>query len=514
MVSWLWRSEADKEPGCPPVPANPAEVPRPSQRAGAVLTVLAEAPPAGTFRPSYAGTEKRLLNVSQLKRDRLRNLAPAEGIYADAADPAAVRRTDRYPHWSKDKNDPISTIPGAADELTLYWSYIYGVNIPLLVQGTARPWIDHLPDWYSGTFLKPSINVCNYGREMCLLLSTAMVALNTDWTKIEGIPPDATADIPAMKEALIINMCQIGIDWAGCADAGTYWPANGGHHGGRKPAILFAGILLDDEHMKNVGQWTTRFHDNEFIKYVDEEMVEMCNSPKWNPDWRGTHVAPYSKELIGMPEWTGAANAGWNTPYRCINDCFIQGFALALVMMEDGRKLFAHEPYFDFADRCQGRIREETKHISRAQAPAFVQNMWATYRKDYPTTYDAAKWDSDAVIAWCTTPVFSLKAAPKAYGIFELKDDEPIRMAIGHDVDLSGLNPDTVTVASPEGRLAVAAIEPSGNPGAYFTIKFAEGVELKKGVRYTVTVDEEVSGKWRNAIGMKPVTNKTTFDVR
>jgi len=199
----------------------------------------------------------------------------------------------------------------------------------------------------------------------------------------------------------------------------------------------FADLLLDDPHMKNVGHWTTRFHDNEFIKYVDEEMVEMCNSPKWNPDWRGIHLAPYSKELIGMPEWIGAGNAGWNTPYRCINDCFIQGFALALVMMEDGRKLFAHEPYFDFADRCQSRIREETKHNSRAQAPAFVQNMWAAYRKDYPTTYDAAKWDSDAVIEWCTTPTFSLKAAPKAYGIFELEDDEPIRIAIGSDVDLS-----------------------------------------------------------------------------
>jgi len=503
MVSWLWRSPDDKEPGCPGVPAS--GLPRPSQRAAAVLTTFAEAPPAGSFRPPSAGTEKRMFNASQVKRDRLLNLAPAEGIYSDISDLDELRVSSRVPSWANERNQPVSTLPGKADEHTLYWSYMHGVNIPLLIRGTARPWIDHIPDWYAGTYLKPSINVSNYGREMCLLLESAMVALHADWSKIPGAP--------ATKDELMNNMIQIGIDYAGCADTGTFWPGNGGHHGGRKPAILFAALLLDDEHMKSVGKWDTRFQENDYTMYVSQEMVDKSHSDAWRPDPRGAHLAPYAEFLIGMPEWQGA-NAGWSIPYRDANDLSFVGFALTFLMMEDGRKLFNHEPFFDYTDRSQSLIKEVTKKLPAMRAPAYVQNMWDTYRKNYPSTYDKAKWDAPAVIEWCTTPVFTLKAAPKAYGIFEIKDDEPIRMTTGTDVDLSKVTPATVKVTSKEGELTVAAIDIPENPGKYFIIKFAEGTELKPKIEYHVTLDETASADWRNGVGMKLFRNTTKFTVR
>jgi len=504
MVSWLWRSPTEKEEGCPPVPGGPRPVTRPTIRAGAVLTCLDKAPPEGTFRPSYAGTEKRMFNVAQVKRDRLLALPPVDHVYAGSTDPEDVRKSDRFPDWSKEKNAPPATLPGQADELSLYWSYQYGADLALLTRGTARPWIDHIPDWYAGSHLKPSINISNYGREICNLLQTAMLALHLDWAKVEGAPKS--------KDTLANNMIQIGIDLAGCADAGSFWPANGGHHAGRKTAIMFAGLLLDDDHMKNVGHWTTRFQENENTVYVTEEMVEHTNSDAWRPETRGLHIAPYSKDMIGMPEWNGAGNAGWNTAYRDNNVSYYTGFALMAHMM-DARKLWNHEPFFDYADRANSAIWEATKTLQQNLAPAFVRVMWDTYRDKYPSTYDK-KWDDEKFIAWVTTPGFMLKSAPKAYGIFELKDDEPIRLYVGHDVDLSELSPKTVTVTSSEGSLTVAGIEASENPGAFFIIKFAEGTQLKPGIDYTVTVDQEVSDKWRNAIGMKPMTNKTTFKVR
>ena len=48
-------------------------------KTAAVLTCLATAPPAGTFRPPYCGTDKPLYNVSQLRTELLPNL-PAEPL--------------------------------------------------------------------------------------------------------------------------------------------------------------------------------------------------------------------------------------------------------------------------------------------------------------------------------------------------------------------------------------------------------------------------------------------------
>jgi len=506
LVSWLWRSPTDKEPGCPGVPTTAGGITRPTIRAGAVFTCLKEAPPEGTFRPSYAGDKKRLFNVSQLKRDRLLNLAPVAHVYAGTGNPDDVRRSDRYPSWSKDKNTPLpTTVPGADDERSLYWSYLYGADLALLTRGTARAWIDHIPSWGGSSHLHPAINMSNYGRESNHLLQSAMLALHLDWNKIEGAPKS--------KDALLINMCQIGIDTAGAADAGSFWLASMGHHAGRKPIILFAGLLLDDEHMKNVGHWKTGFQDDDQLLYITEAQVEHTNSDHWKPDTRGLHLAPYNKDMIGMPEWIGN-QAGWNVAYRDINNSYITGFALTFLMMEDGVKLWNNQVQFDYADRANGAVWEATKTLQQNHAPAFVRAMWDAYRKDYPSTYDK-KWDDQKIIDWITTPSFMLRSAAKLYGYFELKNDEPIRMTVGTDVDLSKLTPTTVAVTGPEGEpLKVVATEISENPGKFFVIKFAEGTQIKPHVDYTVTLDETAYADWRNAVGMKLFNNKTTFKAR
>ena len=506
VVSWLWRTPEEREPGCPRVGGpnkNGESFSRPTIRAGAVLTCLAEAPPEGTFRPSYAGNEKRLLNVSQLRRDRLRNLDPTgQPIIGSPIDIDALT----LERIKEKKGEGVPRVAGDEDEMSLYYAYRPEAKIPLLIRGTARAWIDHIPSWGAASHLHPAINISNYGRESNHLIQTAMLALNLDWTKIKGAPET--------KDDLIINMCQIGIDLAGCADAGSYWMAGMGHHAGRKPAILFAGLLLDDPHMKNVANWETKFQDDHEIKTVTQEHVDWSRSDQWRPDIRGYHLAPYNADMIGMPEWV-AKNAGWNLAYRDINVAYITGFALTFMMMEDGRKLWGRDVYFDYADRANGAVHEATKHLRANRPWPFVRSMWDTFRKDYPSTYDK-KWEDEKFVKWCTQPGFMLKAAPKKYETFELKDAEPIRMTVGHPVDLTGLTPKTVTVTSSEGdTLAVAAIEPAGNPSADFVIKFADGVQLKpRPVTYTVTLDKEVTSQWRSAIDTPLLTNKTNFIVR
>ena len=64
-------------------------------------------------------------------------------------------------------------------------------------------------------------------------------------------------NFPADQKVNLTNyFVQYGIDLYGCLQAGYGWPAFGGHRSGRKLPIVFAGILLNDDAMKNV---STRF---------------------------------------------------------------------------------------------------------------------------------------------------------------------------------------------------------------------------------------------------------------
>ena len=358
-----------------------------SIRAMSVLTCLAEAPPEGSFRPTFAGAEKKIFNVSQLRPDRLLKLDPVGHL---TNDPLPVGATPLY------LQPPI---PGTHKPAPL--------TIAALLRATQRPWVNHVPGWYGGEQLNPTENLPNYGRAKAAVLTQAMLALQLDWDKIEGKPK---------KDELMHNLAQIGIDLTGVADAGGYWPADGGHGHTRLPAILFAGLLLDDEHMKNAGHWDTRFQDTEQTLYVTEEMVERTQAAWENNAEKlatGFHTfLPYTKDMIGMPEWSiqplstdprfGFGGAGWLIGYRDINASAIPGFALVFLMMEDGRKLFKHDAYFDYADRLKSS-GEPLFNPWHNRPPALTQAMWTAYRNQFPSAYDK-KWDAPAILEYITQP--------------------------------------------------------------------------------------------------------------
>lgn len=301
MVSWLYRSPDDTEPGTPRFNGGTG-APRPITRTGAVLTVLDKAPPEGSFRPPYAGTDKTVkFNVSQLDRSKLQNLPPASG----APSPESV------------------------------------------IQSLQRPWVDHGYE-YMGAMFHPSENMPTYGREIGNGINAAALLLNMDFAAMPG---------ERTKDELIIPFVQLGIDLAGIADAGGGWPANGGHHMGRKLPILMAGVLLGDEHMKNAGNWETLFQENEATFFVSQAEVDLTNGGNWKPDERGGPKEAYTVKDIGMPEWginhlrrPGADNKSWSASYRSINNAVFVGTALAARLM-NLEEAWNHPAFFAYADR-------------------------------------------------------------------------------------------------------------------------------------------------------------------
>ena len=329
-VSWLYESDSRKEPGCPKINQG-TKMPRPILRDAAVLTCLGSRPPEGSFRPAYCGAMK------------------------------SVRFNEKDLDYSKLQN--LSKVPKAPSP-------------SILAKSFARPWIDHVHQ-YLGAMVHPSENMPQYGQQFSEIIGTASLVLQLNY-------PDK------QKRDLLIGLVQLGIDLAGIADAGGSWPSNGGHHMGRKWPILFAGVMLNDKQMKNVGMWATAFQEDDDTFYVSEREIEISRSKSWAPDKRADRV-PYEEKHLGLPEWgilpksrPEAVNLSWNATYRTINNSAFAGWVLAAILMNQ-REAWNHEPLFDYVDR----VYSIQKHAARTNKPGagfggeFVWNMWDSYRENF-----------------------------------------------------------------------------------------------------------------------------------
>ena len=327
MVSWLYRSPEDAEEGIPNFNRG-TKAPRPVTRTGAVLTVLAEPPPEDSFRPAYSGGDyKSLHQLADVDFSRLQSL-------------------------------PVP--PNAPD-------------LAQLAADLEHPWIDHVNE-YLGAMVHPSANMPNYGREIAKTIAAATLATHLEYK--------SERDRELQRE-ITLRLIQMGIDFGGIADAGGGWPANGGHHLGRKLPILYAGALLNDEHLLGAGEWDTRFQEDEQTFIVSEADVQLTNSGKWAPDSRAKDQEPYEPKDIGTPDWgirhatkPFSDNRGWNTPYREVNGASIPSLALA-ACLTGLREAWDHEPFFLYASRYMEVIRSDGQPLKGVNVPEpFPVDLW------------------------------------------------------------------------------------------------------------------------------------------
>jgi hypothetical protein len=251
-----------------------------------------------------------------------------------------------------------------------------------LIDSKKRPWIDHAYDWI-GAMIHPSNNMPDYGGKMGNIIAQVSLRLHTDMPQ-------------AQKQELATYLIQYGIDLTAIADNGGGWHANGGHGLGRKWPILFAGLMLDNTHMKDAGKWPrdiatgVEFQEDQQHFYISQKDVDLSNSPQWNPDARNRRsgsITAYTKDDIGTPDWCiryayqpTTMNGHWLAKYRQINAGVTPGLALAAHIM-GARDLWNHEAFFDYQDRYIENIDD-----SNVVSP-FVLEMWQQHRSDYPPVW-------------------------------------------------------------------------------------------------------------------------------
>jgi hypothetical protein len=262
----------------------------------AVLTVLSSAPPQGSFRPPYAGTDKTIKanwKSSAMNYNALKKLSV----------PVAAHRPNQA--WLVEATKrPL---------LEMHYNYV------------NSQWKAAWAESKTGGFPRRT-----YGREVSRISSEAGLLLNTDMSNHE-------------KERLLINMVQWGIDVSGLIKVGMRWQANGGHQHGRLMPLFIAAKVLGDSEM--LEQFSNHARFQEYIQHYFITQADIDRPRKNNAE-------PYNQSHLGMPEWSSGglaeqaqASSNWNaTGYRFINGGPNTGL-LATILIMGGRTEMRHEAF-------------------------------------------------------------------------------------------------------------------------------------------------------------------------
>src|SRR5271170_5361247 len=325
-----------------------------------VLTVLATAPSSDAFRPSYCDRSQAIYHADSLQRNLLPSLAPPN--------PAGTPPLSQFETWYR------------------------------------RPWID------TNAFLfdAPAEYMPSYGQHIAFADSYAALLL--------------TLNFPADQKVNLTNyFVQYGIDLYGCVQTGYGWPAFGGHHSGRKLPILFAGILLNNNGMKNVSAtYPNQFGEDMQTLYINQ----LPPAETYQQAWQGAIViygGHYGVTANGQP-----ASPGLYGPYeqlqpvnwpllngneqlgeayrRCCTSVSWVGEALAIHLL-NAESVWNYPAFFDYADRWMTEddsqaIAEikaqtgfdysanwdrqgQTRYWLQGEFPqyTFIDDMWSAYRQ-------------------------------------------------------------------------------------------------------------------------------------
>ncbi|MCH6258439.1 putative Ig domain-containing protein, partial [Puniceicoccaceae bacterium K14] len=223
-----------------------------------ILTVLSEEPPAHSFRPAYAGADKKIFgSKADLDFSFLQNLVH----------PADVRRPS-----------------GRLGNVLL----------------------DLLSQWQTSQ-LKTESGEHSYGRQIAYSVADASLWLNLDLSIAE-------------KQPVLVDMIQRGIDVWGQVNSGVVFYPNGGHLIGRKMFLVFAGQGLNRPEIMEWVDASKHFVFQEDMQHFIVDQYTLSESPYYSsshlgmPEWASNPIGHMDE---ATPEWNiqyrdvnGAPNIG------------------------------------------------------------------------------------------------------------------------------------------------------------------------------------------------------------
>jgi hypothetical protein len=216
-----------------------------------------------------------------------------------------------------------------------------------------RIWLDHQRQWVNRQ-MHPLENMPDYGREITNIVSDVGLLVLLD-------------DPDGRMETLLLRFVQKGIDYYGVVQSDAdLWIANGGHNSGRKWPILFAGLMLDHQGMKNV-QATFQEDQQTYFGAGFHGQRALWSIAHGNSNARHEEVDPQTWKTFGDSRGNDGVKA---EGYRKLNGPTWVGQALAARLTGMVQR-WDHPAFFDYVDRWWDE---------EGRANPFVTAMWERYR--------------------------------------------------------------------------------------------------------------------------------------
>lgn len=301
-----------------------------------VLTVLPSDPPANSFRPPYAGTDK--------------------------------------------------TIRGSLGDID--WSWVQNLDHPNTVSspnsGIGEVQIELYTQWRNSEF-KTQATEAPYGANSAYQMGIALTWLHLNNTQ-------------TAKRQTMINLVQRGIDVFGsvkAAGSGGWWP-NGGHNSGKKLPLIVASKALGDSEI--LGYCTSlkdgyrRFQEDEQHFYVQQSQVGV--------DTGEADRDSYEQQHVGMADWTSNARSeldkatpewsAWSgSTYRFVNGKGNVGQALG-IELSGLRASWDDEALFEYIEDRYYPSELLGDNDQNHRVPTFIQEMYSLYKGNMGTVLEAA----------------------------------------------------------------------------------------------------------------------------
>jgi len=294
----------------------------------AVLTVLSERPPSGTFRPSYSDRNQTLYNVSQIDLSVL-----------------------------PEKKMTVTSPSHAGFEVLEYFE-----------RGMERPWILFGSDWMSRS-IHPFDNMNNYHEKVGVFLSEASVLLSSD--------------IPN-KELLMHRFIQVGIDYHYNQSDSSRWAWPEVFTG-----LLLGEPDMYNYWVNNPDKRTPRGHEKLYYLGDVDESTKSAIIPAnqtW-VDWStstGKYVgfrkqAGEEYEHLHPSEWVCYKPDCKAELYRVQHDVYpLIGLTLSSILVDkqvslDVNSMLAHDPIRDYADRWMSNVFNAG--VYNASGKTYIQEM-------------------------------------------------------------------------------------------------------------------------------------------
>jgi len=352
---------------------------RPILQAASVLTVLSAPPAEGSFRPPYIGSGNKSIQFNKSTVVSRLSLLP------DLPVPSGAPNMETITDWFRR---------------------------PRLEDTIGSETVD--PYNTMNRYAHPADNMKDYGGDIAYNVAHAALLLCMDYTD-------------AQKEELAIGITQYGIDLYGLLEEGALWADNGGHHHGRKLAVMLAGYLLGNYQMLHVENYhPLHFQEDLNTFYVPQDYVGMYVGEKdplhpsypfinWQYCFEKCEPArvhfEYEQYEVGLPEW-GVTHSrsehkdcrDFFTTYRSLNANPLAGQALVVHILgftDEWAGNAAGYSFLDYQDRYMQQITRYEGHSQSekdaimepytdiqskfvyAPPTAYFKEMWADHRTNY-----------------------------------------------------------------------------------------------------------------------------------